>query len=161
MAQQYSGASVGLGSLAAGSAAPQLPCILFGGTSINPNLGPTSCGTFFTTYQTLGDNGSALDPTTSYQVFVDIVKSAGRHTLKLPFDGRQYRLSVQNVQPETLGSLNSQEVNSSNALSNSEGFSATDAFTATTNNYLTPANTFSKPLPPFAGTTSTTSTPRC
>ncbi|MGI4826894.1 MAG: carboxypeptidase regulatory-like domain-containing protein, partial [Janthinobacterium lividum] len=95
-AQQYSGASVGLGSLAAGSTEPQLPCILFGGTSINATLGTTTCSTSTTTFQPLGDNTSALDPTTSYQVFGDIVKTAGRHTLKIGFDGRQYRLSVQN-----------------------------------------------------------------
>ena len=38
-AEQYSGATVGLGSLSNGSAETQLPCILFGGTSINANLG--------------------------------------------------------------------------------------------------------------------------
>ena len=51
------------------------------------------------------------------------------------------------VQPEGLGSLNSQGTNSSNAFSNSEGFSATDSFSATTNNYLTPAHTLSNPFP--------------
>jgi hypothetical protein len=318
-AQQYSGASVGLGSLSAGSQQTQLPCVLFGGTSINPALGSTSCGTSSTTFQPVGDNTSALDPTTSYQAFADVVKTIGRHTVKVGFDGRQYRLSVENfgnsdgtldfgssfvtsgtaqtagpsfggdlasfyfglpssgaldnnarsdyhsfyigsfvqddwrvndkltvnlgirfdidtpfrekagktvngfnptavnsasvaaaakyaaapnatvnltglntlggltfpgssngavyntnsgfvsprvgfsyspnskdvirggfgifVQPETLGTLNSQGVNSSNALSNSEGFSASDTFTATTNNYLTPANTLSNPFP--------------
>jgi hypothetical protein len=55
-----------------------------------------TCGTSSTTYQTLGDNTSALDPTTSYQFFADVVKVLGRHTLKVGFDGRQYRLSVQN-----------------------------------------------------------------
>lgn len=95
-AQQYSGASVGLGSLASGSSLTQLPCILFGGTSINPALGSTTCSTSTTTFQPLGDNTSSLDPTTSYQVFADVVKTAGRHTLKIGFDGRQYRLSVQN-----------------------------------------------------------------
>ena len=95
-AELYSASSVGLpAALSAGTEA-QLPCILFGATSINPSIGTSSCGTSSTTYQTLGDNTSALDPTTSYQVFADVVKTIGRHTLKVGFDGRQYRLSVQN-----------------------------------------------------------------
>ena len=95
-AQQYSGASVGLPGLAAGSQETQLPCILFGGTSVNPAVGTTTCSTSTTTYQPLGDNTSAIDPTTSYQVFSDVVTTIGRHTLKVGFDGRQYRLSVEN-----------------------------------------------------------------
>jgi hypothetical protein len=55
----------------------------------------SSCGSF-TSYQCFGDNGSAIDPTTSYQFFTDVVKELGRHSLKIGFDGRQYRLSVQN-----------------------------------------------------------------
>jgi hypothetical protein len=94
-AQRYNAASVGLpASLSSGSTEPQLPCILFGGTSTTSSAG--TCGTSSTTYQTLGDNTSALDPTTSYQIFADVVKVLGRHTLKVGFDGRQYRLSVQN-----------------------------------------------------------------
>lgn len=54
-----------------------------------------SCGSF-TSYQCLGDTGSALDPTTSYQIFADMIKVIGRHTLKIGFDGRQYRMSIQN-----------------------------------------------------------------
>ena len=61
---------------------------------INFNTGG-SCGSF-TSYQCLGDTGSALDPTTSYQVFTDMVKVIGQHTLKVGFDGRQYRISIQN-----------------------------------------------------------------
>jgi len=95
-AQIYNAATVGLPTGLSGGTKSQLPCVLFGATSINPSIGSTSCGTSSTTYQTLGDNTSALDPTTSYQVFADIVKTIGRHTLKLGFDGRQYRLSVQN-----------------------------------------------------------------
>jgi hypothetical protein len=45
-------------------------------------------------YQSLGDSGSSLQPTTSYQAFVDMVKIIGNHTLKVGFDGRQYRLRV-------------------------------------------------------------------
>ena len=87
-AQKYSPATVGLSGLAANSTEPQLPYINF------LYSGSTSCGS--TTYQCFGDTGSALDPTTSYQVFADMVKTLGRHTLKVGFDGRQYRLSVQN-----------------------------------------------------------------
>jgi hypothetical protein len=54
-----------------------------------------SCGSF-TSYQCLGDTGSALDPTTSYQFFTDVIKTIGNHTLKVGFDGRQYRMSIQN-----------------------------------------------------------------
>lgn len=61
---------------------------------INFNTGG-SCGSF-TSYQCLGDTGSALDPTTSYQFFTDVVKVLGQHTLKVGFDGRQYRISIQN-----------------------------------------------------------------
>jgi len=47
-------------------------------------------------FQSLGDNTSAIDPTTSYQGFADVVKLMGKHTFKAGFDGRQYRLRVQN-----------------------------------------------------------------
>ena len=55
----------------------------------------SSCGSH-TSYQCLGDTGSALDPSTSYQIFTDMVKVIGQHTLKVGFDGRQYRISIQN-----------------------------------------------------------------
>jgi hypothetical protein len=75
--QAYSPASVGLPSGLANSATEvQLPSIQFGGSSNS-----SSCG---------------IDPTTSYQVFGDVVKLRGRQTLKAGFDGRQYRLRVQN-----------------------------------------------------------------
>jgi hypothetical protein len=84
-AQAFSPASVGLPYSSVTE--PELPFINF-------NTGG-SCGSF-TSYQCLGDTGSALDPTTSYQFFTDMVKVVGRHTVKIGFDGRQYRLSVQN-----------------------------------------------------------------
>ena len=88
-ASQYNPSSVGLpAALTSSSEAPQLPYINFAYTS------GTSC-TSYSSYQCFGDTGSGFDPTTSYQVFADVVKIAGRHTLKLGFDGRQYRLSVQ------------------------------------------------------------------
>ncbi len=65
----------------------QLPYVNFGTGG--------SCGSH-TSYQCLGDTGSALDPTTSYQVFADMVKVFGRHTLKVGFDGRRYLISIQN-----------------------------------------------------------------
>jgi hypothetical protein len=87
-AQQYSAATVGLPtSLGAAATEAQLPCINFTGATCAANS--TSC-------EGLGDNTSSFDPTTNYQVFTDVVKIVGRHTLKLGFDGRQYRLSVQN-----------------------------------------------------------------
>lgn len=86
--QKYSPTQMGFPSaLQSSSELVQLPYINFatGG----------SCGSF-TSYQCLGDTGSALDPTTSYQFFTDVVKSIGNHSLKIGFDGRQYRMSIQN-----------------------------------------------------------------
>ena len=54
-----------------------------------------TCGSF-TSIQCLSYNSTSVAPTTSYQVFADVVKSMGKHMLKIGFDGRQYRLSVQN-----------------------------------------------------------------
>ncbi|HLJ78534.1 MAG TPA: carboxypeptidase regulatory-like domain-containing protein, partial [Acidobacteriaceae bacterium] len=85
-AQKYSASSVGFpGYMDTSSLRKQLPFIGFNG----------SCGSH-TSYQCFGDTGSALDPTTSYQFFVDVVKEIGKHTLKVGFDGRQYRISIQN-----------------------------------------------------------------
>lgn len=84
-AQQYSPSSVGLSYAAATQSS--LPYINFNG-------GGGSCAS--NSYECLGSTGSALDPSTSYQFFTDMVKVMGRHTLKAGFDGRQYRLSVQN-----------------------------------------------------------------
>ena len=87
-ATKYSPTSIGLpGYMNSSSELLQLPFLNFatGG----------SCGSF-TSYQCLGNTGSALDPTTSYQFFTDMVKVIGRHSLKIGFDGRQYRMSIQN-----------------------------------------------------------------
>jgi len=65
----------------------QLPYINFGTGG--------SCGSF-TSYTCFGDTGSAIDPTTSYQAFVDMVKIIGTHTLKIGFDGRRYLMSITN-----------------------------------------------------------------
>jgi hypothetical protein len=85
LSQAFSPASVGLPSgLQSNSTEVQLPFISMG-----------TCGSF-TSFLCLGDTSSAIDPTTSYQVFADVVKLTGKHTLKAGFDGRQYRLRVQN-----------------------------------------------------------------
>ena len=94
-AEAYTPQSMGLPSaLATNSTQVQLPYINFQGLS-------KSC----TSYQCLSDTGSALDPGTSYQAFVDVIKTMGRHSLKMGFDGRQYRLSVTNYGNST-GSFN-------------------------------------------------------
>ena len=87
-AQQYSAATVGFpSSLGAAATESQLPCINF--------LGAT-CAANTTSIASLGDNTSSFQPTTNYQVFTDVVKVIGKHTVKVGFDGRQYRLSVRN-----------------------------------------------------------------
>jgi Carboxypeptidase regulatory-like domain len=40
--------------------------------------------------------GPGYDPTTSYQLFADVTKIIGRHSLKFGFDGRQYRMRIRN-----------------------------------------------------------------
>jgi hypothetical protein len=85
LSQAFSPTSVGLPSgLQTGSTEVQLPFISMG-----------TCGSF-TSFQCLGDTSSAIDPTTGYQAFTDMVKLLGKHTIKAGFDGRQYRLRVQN-----------------------------------------------------------------
>ena len=87
-AQRYSAATVGLpAALGAAATESQLPCINFTGAT---------CAANTTSFASLGDNTSSFQPTTNYQVFTDVVKVIGRHTLKVGFDGRQYRLSVRN-----------------------------------------------------------------
>jgi hypothetical protein len=88
--QAYKPSSVGLPTgMDTASEEQQLPYINFNGPA------SASCGSF-SSFQCLGDTSSSLDPTTSYQVFGDVVKLLGRQTLKAGFDGRQYRLSVEN-----------------------------------------------------------------
>ncbi len=60
----------------------QMPFIGFGG----------SCGSQ-TSFQCLGDNSASRDPSQSAQIFGDVVKVAGNHTLKVGADIRQYRLN--------------------------------------------------------------------
>lgn len=88
-AQAYSPTDVGLpATMTSSSEHVQLPCINF---TTSSTLG--TCGTA-TSYQNLGDTSSSLDPTTSYQAFVDVVKVLGKHTVKVGFDGREYLLRV-------------------------------------------------------------------
>jgi hypothetical protein len=89
-AQAYNPTELGFpAAITSSSEHVQLPCVNF---TTSSTLG--SCGTG-TSYQNLGDTSSALDPTTNYQAFVDVIKVIGRQTLKIGFDGRQYRLRVQ------------------------------------------------------------------
>jgi len=82
--QAYKPTDFGLpSSLETNSTEVQLPFISMG-----------TCGSF-TSFQCLGDNGSTKQPTTSYQAFADVVKLLHKHTVKLGFDGREYRLRVQ------------------------------------------------------------------
>ena len=79
-------ASVGLpAGLASSSSFVQLPFIGFSG----------SCTTF-ASFQCLGDTGANKVPSTEYQLFADVVKTIGRHTLKVGTDLRQYRVDVIN-----------------------------------------------------------------
>ena len=39
----------------------------------------------------------SYDPTTNYQLFGDVVKLLGKHTLKVGFDGRQYRMRIRTL----------------------------------------------------------------
>ncbi len=48
----------------------------------------------FSTFQPLGFNGASNDPSQSFQLFGDVVKVAGRHTLKAGADGRKYILNL-------------------------------------------------------------------
>ncbi|MGD1092481.1 MAG: carboxypeptidase-like regulatory domain-containing protein [Bryobacteraceae bacterium] len=52
-----------------------------------------SCGSQ-TSFQCLGDNSASKDPSQSYQLFGDLVKVIGNHTLKFGADARQYRLNT-------------------------------------------------------------------
>jgi hypothetical protein len=82
----YSPSTVGFpSSLTSGSTFPQLPYIVFSG----------SCGSM-TSFQCLGNTTSYKDPSTEYQLFADVVKIFGHHTLKIGTDIRQYRLDVIN-----------------------------------------------------------------
>jgi len=60
----------------------QLPFMGFG----------SSCGSQ-TSFQCLGDNSAAETPSQSWQLFSDMVKIKGNHTLKFGADVRQYRLN--------------------------------------------------------------------
>jgi hypothetical protein len=60
----------------------QMPFIGFSG----------SCGSQ-TSFQCLGDSSAAKTPSQSYQLFGDLIKIKGNHTLKFGADVRQYRLN--------------------------------------------------------------------
>ncbi len=116
-AQAYSPSQVGFPSYVQGSSSlVQLPYINFsyGG----------SCGSF-TSYTCLGDTSAGIDPTTSYQTFVDVVKVIGKHTVKVGFDGRLYKLTVENYGASS-GSFtfSSSFVNSNSTSGNTSLFGA-------------------------------------
>lgn len=48
----------------------------------------------FSTFQPLGFNSASNDPSQSFQLFGDVVKVAGRHTIKIGADARQYILNL-------------------------------------------------------------------
>jgi hypothetical protein len=67
-----------------------------GGTSqyaLMPYIEFGSCGSQ-TSFQCLGDNGASKDPSQSYQLFGDVIRTAGNHTIKFGTDLRQYRLNT-------------------------------------------------------------------
>jgi len=81
-ASNYTASDVGLPSyLNSTSTYPELPFMNFNSGSY---------------YGFKPNSGSDVDPSTSYQVFADMTKQLGRQTLKLGFDGRQYRFRVEN-----------------------------------------------------------------
>ncbi|HTW79986.1 MAG TPA: carboxypeptidase regulatory-like domain-containing protein [Terracidiphilus sp.] len=78
----YSPTQMGFSGLA-NSALPyvEMPVIKFNGSS----------------YEDFNNTASpSYDPTTSYQLFADVIKTTGKHTLKFGFDGRQYRMRIRN-----------------------------------------------------------------
>ncbi len=86
-AQAYSPTTVGMpSSLATSSYQVELPYINFNANG--------SCSS--NSYMCLGASGTSMDPSTSYQFFADMIKVMGKHTLKVGFDGRQYRMSITN-----------------------------------------------------------------
>jgi hypothetical protein len=68
-------------SLQSGSPYVEMPVIKFNSSSFEDFNNTASPG---------------FDPTTSYQVFADMLKVIGKHSLKVGFDGRQYRMRIQN-----------------------------------------------------------------
>lgn len=70
------------GYMASSSNFLALPYIVFG-----------SCGSQ-TSFQCLGNNGDSLVPSQSYQMFGDVVKLIGKHTLKVGVDARKYTMDA-------------------------------------------------------------------
>ena len=66
--------------------------------------------------------GPGYDPTTSYQVFADMTKLIGRQTLKLGFDGRQYRMRIRNF--DASGSPSGSFTFGNNWMTGGEGYTA-------------------------------------
>lgn len=60
---------------------------------ILPSVNFGSCGSQ-TSFQCLGSTGDSRVPSSSYQIFGDVVKTLGNHTLKFGTDVREYRLDT-------------------------------------------------------------------
>lgn len=71
--------------IASSSEYPILPAIQFSG----------SCGSQ-TSFQCLGNTSDSVDPSDAYQLFADIVKIAGKHSLKFGIDFRRYQFGYTN-----------------------------------------------------------------
>jgi hypothetical protein len=80
----FNPSSLGFPGYIAGTAQyPQMPFVGYSG----------SCGSQ-ASIQCLGDTGASKDPSQSLQLFADVVKVMGKHSLKFGIDARQYRLDV-------------------------------------------------------------------
>ncbi len=80
-ANMYSPTSVGFpASMVSASNLVTLPNISFNSSSI---------------YGEGDSKTQSLDPSNVYQIFINMTKSVGRHTLKIGFDGRTYRQKIQ------------------------------------------------------------------
>jgi Carboxypeptidase regulatory-like domain len=76
--------------IASSSIYPILPSISFSG----------SCGSQ-TSFQCLGNTSDGIDPSDAYQLFADIVKTKGKHSLKFGIDFRRYQFGYTNYGSST------------------------------------------------------------
>ncbi len=81
------------------------PTNMYTPTSVGFPAGMTSASNLVTlpnivfnssSYENMGDlKTQSIDPSNVYQVFINMTKLMGRHTLKIGFDGRTYRQKIQ------------------------------------------------------------------
>jgi hypothetical protein len=82
----FNATSLGFPSyIASTSTYPILPAISFNG----------SCGSQVS-YQCLGNTSDGIDPSDSYQIFGDVEKTLGKHTLRFGLDFRRYQFGYTN-----------------------------------------------------------------